>query len=240
MKAILTFHSIDTSGSLLSYPPTDFAALLAGLAAAALPVLDLDTLLQAGTRRGVAITFDDGMRSVCSAALPVLRDHAVPAHLYLATGAVGGNNRWPSQPPQAPGFDMLDWDEVERLHAGGVRIDAHTHNHPDMRGLDRQGMAQECEAADALIEHRLGRRPVYFAYPYGYRNASVCDFVRRRYRGAVTTELRTLGSAEDAAQLPRLDSYYLRSAWLRRNLDSLPARAYLRLRGVLRTLRGTQ
>jgi peptidoglycan/xylan/chitin deacetylase (PgdA/CDA1 family) len=135
---------------------------------------------------------------------------------------------------------MLSWDEIEQLHAGGVAIEAHTHSHPDMRSLDPQGMEQECETADALIERRLGRRPLYFAYPYGYKNASVCEFARRRYRGAVTTELRLLDSRDDAAQLPRLDSYYLQGAWLRRNLDSTAGRFYLSLRGMLRTLRGSQ
>lgn len=240
MKAIITFHSIDDSGSVLSYPPKAFASLLEALDKSRLPVLGLDDLLLAETKKGVAITFDDGMRSLHEKALPILRDYAKPAHLYLTTGSVGKNNRWPTQPESAPGFDMLTWEEVEQLHSAGIFIDSHTHSHPDMRKLDKEKMEQECESADQLIEERLGRRPQYFAYPYGYKNESVCDFVRNRYKATVTTELRTLGCNEDFANLPRLDSYYLQSGWLQNNLDSFLSRLYLSLRGRLRTLRGTQ
>jgi len=240
MKAILTFHSIDTSGSVLSYPPKAFASLLDELGNSGLPVLGLDELLLQETEKGITITFDDGMRSVFTAALPVLRDYAVAAHLFLTTYAIESNNQWPGQPRKAPEFDMLTWDEIERLHDAGVYIDSHTHSHPDMRRLSDGEMLDECEMADDLIGKRLGRRPQYFAYPYGYKNEAVCNYIRNRYQGAVTTEFRTLSSCEDGAQLPRLDSYYLQNHWLQRNLDSSLSRMYLAVRGTLRTLRGTQ
>ena len=239
MKAILTFHSIDTSGSVLSYPPKAFACLLDALGESGLAVLGLDELLREETKAGIAITFDDGMRSVFTDALPVLRDHAVRAHLYLTTCAIENNNHWPGQPANAPVFDMLKWEEIERLHDAGVYIDSHTHNHPDMRTLNGSDMARECEMADSLIEKRLGRRPQYFAYPYGYISDGICSYIRNRYKGAVTTELRTLGSREDSAKLPRLDSYYLRNHWLHRNLDSSFSRMHLSFRRILRMLRSS-
>lgn len=240
MRAILTFHSIDDSGSVLSFSPRTLTILLEALRRAAIPIHDLDTLLAPATDHGVALTFDDGMRSVFTHALPVLRDHAVPAHLFLTTGAVGRNNRWPTQPAHMPAFDMLDWDEIEKLHQAGMRFESHTHRHPDLRELDEQGIAEECEDADCLIGERLGRRPRFFAYPYGYRSARACDYARRRYRGSVTTELRELHGNEDTAALPRLDSYYLRAPWVFRRLDAALPRAYLALRGLLRRIRGSE
>jgi peptidoglycan/xylan/chitin deacetylase (PgdA/CDA1 family) len=240
MKAIITFHSIDTSGSVLSFPPVAFDRLLDALEESSLPVLPLDELLLKETGRGVAITFDDGIRSVYSKALPVLINHAAPAHLFLATGQVGVQSRWPRQSANTPGFQMLNWDEIEQLHDAGICIDSHTHTHPDMRKLNADEMREECELADELIEKRLGRRPRYFAYPYGYLNKGVSDFARSRYQGAVTTRLRMLGRDEDPAKLPRLDSYYLKHHWLQRNLGTLSAGLYLSIRGALRAIRGTQ
>lgn len=240
MRAILTFHSIDDSGSVLSYPPRAFAELIAALHAAELPICDLDTLLAPTTRRGVALTFDDGMRSVFTHALPVLREHASPAHLFLTTAAVGGNNRWSTQPAKAPCFEMLSWDELEQLQQAGVRIESHTHSHPDLRQLDDQGIAAECSEADRTIEKRMGRRPRYFAYPYGFRNLRASSYARDHYRASVTIELREIRGNEDPAALPRLDSYYLRVPWTFRQLDATLPRAYLALRGVLRRLRGSE
>lgn len=240
MRAILTFHSIDDSGSVLSFPPRTLARLLEALHHAGLPVCDLDTLLAPATRHGVALSFDDGMRSVFTQALPILRDHAAPAHLFLITGAVGRNNRWPTQPAHMPGFDMLNWDEIEKLRQAGMWFESHTHGHPDLRGLNDRGIAAECSEADRIIEERLGRRPRYFAYPYGYRSARSLDYARRHYRASVTTELRELRGNEDTAALPRLDTYYLRAPWVFRRLDAALPRAYLALRGALRKLRGSE
>lgn len=240
MRAILTFHSIDDTGSVLSFPPATFAKLLASLHDSGILVCDLDTLLAPDTQRAVTLTFDDGMRSVFTHALPVLREFKMPAHLFLATGAVGGSNRWATQPAHAPSFDMLNWDEIEQLQRDGVRIESHTHSHPDLRELDAAQIAAECDAADQVIETLLGRRPRFFAYPYGYRNAQVCDAVRGRYQASVTTALNTLRGMEDRAVLPRLDTYYLRSPWVFKRLDAALPRTYLALRGVLRKLRGSE
>ena len=238
MRAIITFHSIDESGSVLSYPSRLLAALLESLRNTELPVLDLGTLLEPSTQHGVALTFDDGMRSVFTHALPVLRDYAAPAHLFLTTGMVGGQVCWKTRPGDAPTFEMLKWDDVEKLHQGGVRIEAHTTSHPDMRELNDEAIATECGEADRIIEQRLGRQPEYFAYPFGYRNARAIDYARSRYRASVTTALGELKGGEDPAALPRLDSYYLRTPWVFRQLDATLPRAYLAMRGVMRRLRG--
>lgn len=240
MKAIISFHSIDTSGSVLSYAQDSFASLLSELESSSLPVLTLDELLMPDTERGVSITFDDGMRSVFTAALPVLRDHKLPAHVFLTTSTVGERNTWQGQPARAPVFDMLNWGQLEELHDAGFRIECHTHNHPDLRQLNPAAIEEECSIADAAIGSAVGRLPKYFAYPYGYKNKQVCDYIGGRYKAAVTTELGWLDGVVDMTRLPRLDSYYLRGEWLRRNLDGTASRLYLALRSRLRSIRGTQ
>jgi peptidoglycan/xylan/chitin deacetylase (PgdA/CDA1 family) len=237
MRAILTFHSIDSSGSVLSYPRKTFEALLAALDRAGLPVLSLGTLLENRTQPGVALTFDDGMKSVFTDALPVLTDYAVPAHLFLTTGALGGDNKWPGQPLGAPIFDMLNWDQVETLHAKGVHIEGHTVAHPDLRTLSDEEIETECGAANDQIKQRIGVPPRYFAFPYGYHDKRVRDLTRKHYRACTTTELRPLGKAEDPTRLPRLDSYYLQSDYVLRNLASLPVQAYLTFRNTVRRVR---
>lgn len=237
MRAVITFHAIDEKPGPLSFPPRAFATLLESLNAARLPVLSLDELLSTAAPEGVALTFDDGMASVAKAALPILRDHRVPAHLFLTTGAVGGDNRWPGQPEHAAYQEMLDWDGVEALHRAGVFIDGHTASHPDLRTLDGAAIGAECETADALIERRLGRRPRHFAYPYGLYDDAVRAAVGRRYASAVTTEFRDLSRPFAHDAVPRLDSHYLRSPWLMRNLSSRPAGLYLELRRLIRRLR---
>jgi peptidoglycan/xylan/chitin deacetylase (PgdA/CDA1 family) len=134
---------------------------------------------------------------------------------------------------------MLTWDQLAALHAGGVRIEGHTASHPDLRKLTPDQIDAEMAAADTLIEQRLGRRPAYFAYPYGYHDAAVRSAAKRRYAASFTTELAVLG-AEPAERLPRLDSHYLRSPALLKQIEGAPVGLYFKLRYLLRAIRGTQ
>jgi peptidoglycan/xylan/chitin deacetylase (PgdA/CDA1 family) len=237
VRAILTFHSIDQTGSVLSYPPRTFDRLLLAMQRSGIPLLDLDTLLRPQTKTGVSLTFDDGMRSVFTEALPILRSHSAPAHLFLTTGVVGMANRWPSQPVAAPLFEMLRWREIEALQSAGVHIEAHTASHPDLRQLSDDALRAECARADETIASALGVRPRYFAYPYGFNDMRVRSFARERYIGTVTTDMRMLRQKEDPAALPRLDTYYFRKEFLFRNVQSLPTLAYVALWRALRRLR---
>jgi peptidoglycan/xylan/chitin deacetylase (PgdA/CDA1 family) len=235
-RAVITFHSIDDAGGPLSYPPRLFDVFLAALERGGLSIVDLDTLLEPAAGRGVALTFDDGMRSVFAAALPVLRDHGAPAHLFLATGSVadGAAGR------ESGRFDMLGWDAIVGLHRAGVAIESHTHRHRDCRALSDAEIDDECATADALIERHVGRRPRYFAYPFGYHDRRVRARVGPRYSAAFTTALAPLTSSGDRSRLPRLDAHYLRSPRGYDRLDALATRSYLMLRRALRIVRGTE
>ena len=238
MKAVITFHNIDNDGSVISFPREAFRDFIGSLARSSMACLDLDSILDPKITDGVALTFDDGMRSVYQNALPILKEYAVPAHLFLTSSVIGKSNGWPGNPPEAPRYEMMDWDQIEACHSAGIRIDAHTDTHPDMRRLDDAGLDRECDVTDSLIEQRLGRRPKYFAYPYGFSNAIVRTYMRDRYIASFTTELRTLSRDDDRAALPRLDSYYLQSPAMYRRLSAPQTQLYLRLRNLIRTLRG--
>ena len=235
-RAVITFHSVEDAAGPVYYPPHLFAAFLAALERRRLPIVDLDTLLDAASGRGVTLTFDDGMRSVFAAALPVLRDHRAPAHLFLATGTVAdGASGHASRPTQ-----MLDWDAIVALHHAGVAIESHTHRHRDCRTLSDAEIDDECATADALIERQVGRRPRYFAYPFGYHDRRVRERISSRYAAAFTTALAPLAPDGDRSRLPRLDAHYLRSPLWYERLDTPATRGYLTLRRALRIMRGTE
>ena len=240
MRAVITFHAIGQDASPLSYPAKMLDAMLSRFRQDGLPVVTLDALLTPGADRGVALTFDDGMASLHDEALPILKRHNAPAHLFLTTGAVGGDNHWYGQPAGAPRYPMLGWDQIETLHRNGVRIEAHTASHPDLRKLTPAQMEAEMGQADALIERRLGRTPAFFAYPYGHHDATVRAAASRRYAASFTTELAVLGPNDAPERLPRLDSHYLRSPALLKRIEGAPVGLYFKLRYLLRAIRGTQ
>lgn len=234
MRAVLTFHSLDDRAGALSYAPADFEILLATLAAANLPIIGLDALLAAQTTCGVALTFDDGMRSVFDVAFPILRRYRAPAHLFLRTGAVVG------VATEASTYPMLNWDQINRLAEGGVVIESHTHSHRDLRSLSDSEIDAECAMADTLIERHVGQRPRYFAYPFGYCSHRVAERVGPRYVAAFTARLGFLSTRIGRSQLPRIDAHYFRGMFARMPLTAPQVRAYLMCRKLLRKIRGSE
>lgn len=236
MRSILTFHSVDASGSVISIAPRQLERLLVGIREAGHQILPLRALLDRPPGApAVALTFDDGMASVLEGAAPVLEEHDAPATLFLTTGVVGATNRWPGQSSDVPELPMLSWSQVEALTRRGFTIEAHSRTHPDLTDISDAQLAEELEEPAAEIEARLGRRPEGFAYPYGYFDDRIKAAAAGTYRYAVTTRFGFLGEARDWMALPRLDTYYLRDGRLR--FGGPTHRAYLGLRGWLRRLR---
>ena len=209
-----------------------------GMAEADIPALSLDELLGDKSAHGVALTFDDGISTVFTAAMPILARRHVPAHVFVITRWVGGDNRWPGQPANATPFPLMDWDQLEELQAAGFRIEGHTARHPDLRSLSDAQIEGEMEEADAAIEQRLGRRPRYFAYPYGHYDARVRAIATKRYAASFTTKLDYVHTSAEPDAVPRLDAHYMRSPMLVRSLPSAPAQVYIALRRALRRFRG--
>lgn len=235
MRAVITFHHLGDAPGPLAYPVAAFDDLLRSLARRGLPVVDIDALLAPGAGPGVALAFDDGCRSLLTAALPALA--GAPAHLFLCTGWVDGDL---APGARLPPYAHLGWDDVLRLARHGVAVEAHTHGHPDLRGLDPARIDDECARADEAIERRVGRRPRYFAYPYGRCDDASRRVAAARYAAAFTTRLAPLAHGDDRHRLPRIDAHFLRSRAIRARPDGGGARAWLALRGALRTLAGRQ
>ena len=242
MRAVLTFHSVDPSGSVLAVAAEQLRSLIQGIRASGHEIVALrDLLAHPDARDRVALTFDDGFRSVHDAALPILREEGATATVFLTTDFVGRDNGWPTQPSWAPRLPLMEWGQVEALYAAGWEVQAHTGSHPDLRALSDDAIRQEMDAADAAIEQRLGRRPDQFAYPYGYVDERVGALARDRYACCVTTEMATLdGRGEDdllEAGVPRLDAFYIREGRWHRSFGGVRFRAWVRARAVLRRVR---
>src|SRR6185295_16311428 len=110
---ILTYHSIDSSGSVISTSPEKFRQQMEILAKSAFQVLPLKGLVQQIRenkeipKNAVAITFDDGFRNVFENAFPVLKQYGFPATVFLVTSFCEKNNRWSGQPDRIPTLELL-------------------------------------------------------------------------------------------------------------------------------------
>lgn len=114
---------------------------------------------QAGpTERLLAVTFDDGLRSVVRWGAPILEEMGIPWTVFVTTDWADGAT-WCA--------DLLNWDEIGALVERGVTIGSHSAAHPDFAALDPAEAAHDiARAADRFVAE-LGEVPVDFAIPLG-------------------------------------------------------------------------
>lgn len=238
MRAILTYHSIDESGSPVSVDETAFRRQVRWLASGAVTVVGLGELSGlAGDVDAVALTFDDAFANFGERAWPLLREHGLPATVFVVSDQVGRTNAWGgTDVPGIPTLPLLGWDALATLAGEGVTLGAHTRTHPDLRSLSGAALEDEVAGSAERITAATGQRPDTFAYPYGNWNAAVLASAARTFRLACTTEYRPLGLHDDPHRLPRLDAFYFRRSGYER-WGSPGFRTRVRFRGALRRIR---
>jgi len=239
---ILTYHSIDDSGSVLSVSPGMFAEHMRLLHEAAISTLSIPVAASA-PRNGqesagaVVITFDDGFENVYQHAYPVLRRYGFTATVFLVTDYCGKDNSWPSQAAHVERRPLLRWAQVKEMSRAGMAFGAHTHTHPDLTRLPLGAAEAEIVASKRAIEEAVQRPVESFAYPYGAYDESVKRLTAANFPLACSTRLDFATPGSDPLALERLDMYYLRHPRLFRRLLSGEARTYIRLRRLAREAR---
>jgi peptidoglycan/xylan/chitin deacetylase (PgdA/CDA1 family) len=140
--------------------------------------------------RPVVLTFDDGYRSVVTAALPVLRTRGWSAVLNLKLGNL------------EPG--SFTESDVRTLLAEGWELGAHTFTHPDLRTLDDVALEWEVAGSRSELRRRFGVPVDFFCYPAGRYDERVVAAVRRAgFVGATTTD-EGLATPADPFRLRRV------------------------------------
>lgn len=214
--AILTYHSIDTSGSVVSVAPGDFADQMLCLAEIGWQGISLREAVAyhksnaSWPRRSVVLTFDDGYENFYDGALPVLLKHGFSATVFVVSGHMSGTNDWEAPRPGLGRLPILSWQQAAEISAAGIEIGSHTRTHPNLRRMSFEAMEREIRISKTEIEDHIECEVESFAYPFGSFNRRSMDIVRRRFRAACTTLLRRAASDRFHA-LPRIDMYYVRS-----------------------------
>lgn len=235
-STILTYHSLDASGSVISIHPDMFRRQMELLAERDVPVVPLAEIRK--SPGAVALTFDDAYRNFLRHALPVLTRHRLPATVFVVTGRVGTFNDW-SQKGYAgiPRLELMGWPELVEVAAAGVELGGHSVTHPDLAAIPPGRAREELRRCREEIAERTGRPPRSLAYPYGSSSPDVRRVAAEFYEVACGTELRYVRPDDDPFDLPRLDVYYLEDLVRFERAVTGRAAARLAFRRVLRRLR---
>ncbi len=216
MLPVLTYHSIDDSGSVISVSPEAFRQQMEFLASRAFTVLSVAEALEhlrtntPFPQRAVVITFDDGFQNNYVHAFPCLVQYGFPATIFAIAGRVGTDNDWLGQPGSIPRLPLLSWKEMEEMSRNGIEFGAHTISHRPLTLLPPSEADDEIRESQRLLEERLQKPIRYFAYPYGSVDSRLKQVVGSSFDAAFSTQLDLISKKSELTNLERVDVYYLR------------------------------
>ncbi|NWF35543.1 polysaccharide deacetylase family protein [Mariprofundus sp. KV] len=209
-RVILIYHSV--GGGELATGVEQFRQQMTWLAEHT-DVMALDNLLaqRSGDNNGrpkVALTFDDGYRSVHDTAAPILAEYGFPATVYLNSGHIRDDGHETSDAGQGhyPDEEFMSWDEVLELQRQDWTIGSHGVLHLDLTQQTESVISKELIDSKMDIERRIGMPCDHFSYTWGHNNSLVRNTVRDTgYKTATACIHRALNTNADRFALPRLD-----------------------------------
>jgi peptidoglycan/xylan/chitin deacetylase (PgdA/CDA1 family) len=240
---ILTYHSIDDDGSVISTNRNSFRLQMQFLRAKSFRTVLLSKVTALLHHRqcipagNVSLVFDDGFENVYSEAFPILQEFGFTATVFLVTRYCGKYNDWPGNLPNLKRCPLLSWNQAREMSAYGIEFGSHTSTHPDLTAISPKEAESQILDSKMEIEDRLGRPATVFAYPYGRYNAQVKDVVRGQFDGACSTRLGNIRMGADPYAMRRIDTWFLSDQKLFSRLTTTPLSCYLNVRQVLRDMK---
>ena len=126
----------------------------------------------------VVITIDDGYKSAITYAAPILKQYNYPWTFFI----------YPEFVTTGEGRSAVSWSDLLALQAQGIDIECHSMTHPilpshrqKIKGVVQtlsdaeydQWLNNEISGSKAILEQKMGKPIICFAYPYGEYNKLV-------------------------------------------------------------------
>jgi peptidoglycan/xylan/chitin deacetylase (PgdA/CDA1 family) len=240
---VLTYHSIDESGSVISTDAAVFRGQMKFLKSAGFNVVSLSDLtknLRADKKlpaKTIVLTFDDGFQNFYAKAFPILAECGFTATVFLVAAHCEKYNDWDDSLPTIERSRLMSWNEIKELHNHGIEFGAHSLTHPDLTEIPLAQVERELVESKTVIEDKLGSAVEMFAYPYGKFNETVKRLTEQNYAAACSTNLGKVQAKSDFYSLERVDTYYLKNERIFKSLESFSFDRYLQIRQAMRNLK---
>jgi peptidoglycan/xylan/chitin deacetylase (PgdA/CDA1 family) len=165
---VLMYHAVDRSGWKLAVSPEVFERQMKyivrkGWAVSLTDVVSYAKVDKKLSAHAAAITFDDGYRDLLTTVLPILERYSIPATVFISSDL--------SIRTDPTGTPRLTEEELRTLaRSPFITIGSHAKTHTKFVGLSSEEMYREAKESADTLERISGKRPIFFAYPFGARS----------------------------------------------------------------------
>lgn len=194
-----------------------------------------EAVLNPPAHKTLAVTFDDGWRSILECAVPLLSSLGVAASVFVPTDYIDagaplmwdGIDRHP--PDDHAELSPMNWDELRGLRDAGWEVGSHTKSHRPLPALGDPELADELRTSRGRCTDELGVC-ASITYPYGLVDERVVEATRA---AGYTVAARLASSLRDPQPLdwPRV-GIYRADVGLRYRLKASPTTRRIRASGA--------
>jgi peptidoglycan/xylan/chitin deacetylase (PgdA/CDA1 family) len=194
---ILCYHAVDYSGWEFSVTPEVFEKQMKFLSEN-LQVVPLNNMLKNYNNNTIAITFDDGYKSVVTNALPIMEKFNISATIFVLGDFENNYGQLRNTLP------LLTSKEIIDLKNKKFEIGFHTKTHRNLTKIDYVDLRNETFKGKMLLEQKIQHKLKYFAYPEGAYNNDVKKAVAKSgFTFAFTVNAGILKQGNDKFTLQR-------------------------------------
>ena len=151
--------------------------------------------------RAVAITADDGHRSVFTDMKPLIEKYNIPVTLFIYPSAISNTSY------------AMTWEQLEELKATGLfEIESHTYWHPNFRVEKRRLSATEyqkfvefqLDKSREALERRFDTKVDMLAWPFGiFDDELIAAAQKAGYVAGLTIERHRVSRNDSVMAIPR-------------------------------------
>lgn len=144
----------------------------------------------------IIISFDDGWEEQYAVAFPILKKNNLIGTFFVYTRPINH-------------AQYMTWAQLQEMSAAGMDIQPHTLTHPHLRALPPDEALKEIADSKSILETRLGKPMIAFAYPFGEYNAAIIEMLKRAgFEAAVTLDPGYRQRADELFTLHRIRVSY--------------------------------
>lgn len=184
---------------------TDHIKAITESGAHVIPLADLVAFRQGKLKqlppRAVAITVDDGHRSVIEVMDPMVRQTKWPITLFIYPSAISNASY------------AMRWEHLQQLQATGqYNIQSHTYWHPNLVKERKQQSPADFERfarnqlkrSKAVLAQRMGKPVSYLAWPFGMVDEGLMEMAASEgYQASLALENKACTANDPIQALPR-------------------------------------
>lgn len=204
--SILMYHSVGDNGSHITVTTDQFAEQMQYLKDKGYTVVSLRECIERIKKGGnvadtVVITFDDGYEDNYTNAYPILKEHAFPATIFVATNYIGESMT------TSAGVDIKMMDEKQLGKLGESKIISimpHSKTHSNLSQMNLQNLEEEIVGSRDYLTDYTKEHLDIFAPPKGKYTEEVITLLQKHgFIGNVGVQEGIVKQGDDVFRLKR-------------------------------------